>query len=248
MLQSKGFEITGFDPTYEGENPSVQKHYFEHGVAVQANGIVLRHVLEHIQDPISFLQGLKNANNRKGKIYIEVPCFDWICEHNIWFDIFYEHVNYFRESDFRRIFGSVIETGKLFGGQYIYVVAELGSVKEPQFDANDQVAFSIETNRSIAVHKGTEQNKVAVWGGASKGVIFALLRNRNGYPVDLIIDINPSKQGKYLPATGLLVCSPEDALAKLPESSTIFVMNSNYMHEVKGLSNNAYQYIGIDYV
>lgn len=36
----------------------------------------------------------------------------------------------------------------------------------------------------------------------------------------MLIDINPAKQGKYLLASGLLVQSPEEALAKLPRGST----------------------------
>lgn len=34
MLLGKGFDVTGFDPTYEGSNPRVMKHYFEPGVGV----------------------------------------------------------------------------------------------------------------------------------------------------------------------------------------------------------------------
>ena len=91
---------------------------------------LLRHVLEHIQDPVSFLAEIANAN-QGGQIYIEVPCFDWILEHKAWFDLFYEHVNYFRLDDLRRMFGTVHEAGHLFGGQYLYVVADLASLRDP---------------------------------------------------------------------------------------------------------------------
>lgn len=245
LLQSQEFEITGFDPTYEGVNPTVQKHYFQKGVDVQAEGIILRHVLEHIQEPVGFLQGLSAANNNKGKIYIEVPCFDWIVENQAWFDIFYEHVNYFRLSDFNRMFGDVIESGKLFGGQYIYVVAELDSIQPPVHDVNNQDSLTVEVVHNIAELGRTEP--AVVWGGASKGVIFSLLRRRAGYEVDMVIDINPAKQGKYLAATGLLVYSPEDAMKKLAEGSTVFVMNSNYIEEIKAMSKNKYNYVGVDY-
>ena len=69
--------------------------------------------MEHIQNPYEFLSQLKDANGGGGRVYIEVPCFEWICEHRAWFDIFYEHVNYFRRSDFNRMFGIVVESGKL---------------------------------------------------------------------------------------------------------------------------------------
>lgn len=242
MLLEKGFDLAGFDPTYEGNNPKVLKHYFEPGVGIQAKGLILRHVLEHIQDPFSFLLQLKDANGGSGKIYIEVPCFDWICEHRAWFDIFYEHVNYFRISDFHRMFGSVIESGHLFGGQYLFVVAELATLREPKINPEDSVTFPQNFAGSL-----TESKQTAIWGGASKGVIFSLLKARAGQPVSTVIDINPAKQGKYLPATGLLVQSPSEALATLPKGSTIYVMNSNYLGEIKEMSNNAYQYIEVDH-
>jgi len=86
-----------------------------------------------------------------------------------------------------------------------------------------------------------------VWGGASKGVIFTLLKSRINQAIDTVIDINPAKQGKYLAASGLQVKSPEDALKTLPHGSTIFVMNSNYLQEIKQMSNNFYNYVSVDH-
>jgi SAM-dependent methyltransferase len=242
MLLHNGFDIAGYDPTYEGNNPRVMKHYFEPGLGIKAKGLVLRHVLEHIQDPFKFLLQLKKANGGSGKIYIEVPCFDWICEHRAWFDIYYEHVNYFRISDFHRMFGTVIESGRMFGNQYLYVVAELTTLRNPEIDLKDRVTFPKDFTRNLA-----EPCQAAIWGGASKGVIFALLKARAGQPISTIIDINPAKQGKYLPSTGLLVQSPSEALAMLPKGSTIYIMNSNYLEEIRKMTNNAFNYIEVDH-
>lgn len=246
-LLAKGFDVTGFDPTYEGTNPRVKRQYFAPGVIEKANGLILRHVLEHIQNPVAFLEQLKIANGGSGKIYIEVPCFDWICERKAWFDIFYEHVNYFRLSDFNRIFGEVVESGRLFGDQYLYVIAELDSLRSPVIDMDDRVNFPADFAGNITEQNRTEQNRTAIWGGASKGVIFALLKERAGCAVETVIDINPTKQGKFLPGTGLPVKSPEQGLAVLRSGSTIYVMNSNYLEEIKKMSGNAFNYIGIDH-
>lgn len=245
VLSESGFDITGFDPTYEGANPRVKRHYFEPGVGITAQALILRHVLEHIMNPQQFLQGLRAANAGSGLIYIEVPCFDWICEHRAWFDIYYEHVNYFRLADFERMFDHVIESGRIFGGQYLYVVADLSTLKAPQIGSRDRIVFPADFLDSLG--KGATKGPSAVWGGASKGVIFTLLRERLGCPVELVIDINPAKQGKFLPATGLKVLSPEEGLAMLPSESTIYVMNSNYLKEIKQMSNNAYRYMSLDH-
>lgn len=245
VLSESGFDITGFDPTYEGSNPRVKRHNFEPGVGITAQALILRHVLEHIQNPHQFLQGLRAANAGSGLIYIEVPCFDWICEHRAWFDIFYEHVNYFRRADFERMFGRVIESGRIFGGQYLYVVADLASLRLPQANGGNRVSFPDDFVPDLGNVEGNEIS--AVWGGASKGVTFSLLRERLGLPTKLVIDINPAKQGKYLPATGLKVLSPDEGLARLPAGSTIYVMNSNYLEEIKQMSNNAYHYVSVDH-
>jgi hypothetical protein len=62
-----------------------------------------------------------------------------------------------------------------------------------------------------------------------------------------VIDINPAKQGKYLPGTGLLVRSPTQALPSLPQGSTIYVMNSNYLDEIKKMSAHAFEYVRVDH-
>ena len=245
ILLRHGFDITGFDPIYEGTNPRIERQYFEQGLGIKANGLILRHVLEHIQEPMDFLMRLRDANGGAGLIYIEVPCFDWICSHRAWFDIYYEHANYFRLSDFHRMFDKVVESGRLFGEQYLYVVADLASLKTPKYDKQHPVDFPQDF-----LYRFDEQNRTehsAIWGGASKGVIFALLKYRAGTPVNLVIDINPAKQGKFLPATGLKVQSPDYVLPNLAFGASIWVMNSNYLDEIKNMSGNNFNLICIDH-
>ncbi len=247
LLVRKGFDVRGFDPAYEGSSSRVTKDYFSGDAGIRADGLILRHVLEHIENPVAFLEALKAANGGQGKIYIEVPSFDWICQRRAWFDIFYEHVNYFRLSDFRRIFSRIEACGSIFGDQYLYVVADLGSMRTPVYDPNDAVTFPSDfVSVPFSAHDNSSRLPVCVWGGASKGVIFSLMQERAGFPVSTVVDINPAKQGKYLPGTGLRVESPAQAMKTLPNRSTILVMNSNYLEEIKEMSNNRYRYIEID--
>jgi threonine dehydrogenase-like Zn-dependent dehydrogenase len=211
-------------------------------------------VLEHVRDPVEFLRHIRDANGGAGRIYIEVPCFDWICEHRAWFDIFYEHVNYFRASDFRRMFGTVHAAGHIFGGQYLYAVADLATLRTPQLDAADDFAFPSDFLATVTRYAETiktqgeqARRQTVIWGGASKGVIFALFMRRAGAGIDLVIDINPAKQGKYLAATGLKVFSPEEALAQVEPGSTIFVMNGNYLPEIRQMTRNQFNYLTVDH-
>ena len=125
------------------------------------------------------------------------------------------------------------------------MIADLASLREPRVDPENRVSFPQDFRRSL-LRESEIRVPAAVWGGASKGVIFSLLMQRAGHPMEMAIDINPAKQGKYLPATGLLVRSPEEAFRRLPSGATIYVMNSNYLDEIQKVSKNAYRYVGVD--
>jgi len=61
-----------------------------------------------------------------------------------------------------------------------------------------------------------------------------------------VIDINPAKQGKFIPATGLLVSAPEKTLAMMERNDIIFVMNSNYFVEIREHAGQHFQYYKVD--
>jgi SAM-dependent methyltransferase len=251
QLQQDGFEVIGLDPTYEGSNPAVIKQYFSPEIGLQADSVILRHVLEHVPDPVAFLGNIRDANGGKGRIYIEVPCFDWICEQRAWFDIFYEHVNYFRLSDLQQMFGTVHESGHLFAGQYLFVVADLASVRQPSIARSGACGFPQDFLDTVSQHAGKLRERAAgssaIWGGASKGVMFALFMHRAGVNIDVVVDINPAKHGKYIPATGLRIRSPEEAMKLLSPGADIFVMNGNYLQEIAALTRNQFNYVRVDH-
>ena len=249
-LLGLGFAATGIDPAYEGDNPKVVKARFSRETGLQAEGLVLRHVLEHITQPADFLADLREANGGAGTIFIEVPCLDWICAHRAWFDIFYEHVNYFRLDDFRRMFGRILEAGHVFGGQYLYVVADLASLRDPAQAPGASFAFPADFTASIGRFADRIRARGAaavVWGGASKGVIFSLFMQRAGARIDCVVDINPAKQGRYLPATGLRVSSAEEMLAQAAPESDIYVMNGNYLPEIRQMTQDRFNYRTVDH-
>ena len=242
-LASRGVDVHGCDPAYEGDNPRIIRKYFSADLGIKGQGLILRHVLEHVQDPVSFLHNLRDANGG-GKIYVEVPCFDWICKCRTWFDVSYEHVNYFRISDFSRMFGTVYVATHSFGGQYLSVVADLSSIRIPKIDPTDRVDFPADFIRTL---ERKSVDNAAVWGGASKGALFGLMMERLGIQVETVIDINPAKQGKFLSGTGIQVASPKEGLARLRDGATIYVMNSNYLPEIRAMAGDHFNYVGIDH-
>ncbi|MCI0912597.1 class I SAM-dependent methyltransferase [Pseudomonas putida] len=249
LLRERGYAVTGIDPAYEGDNPDVVKAPFTRELNRQAEAIVLRHVLEHIQDPVTFLAAIADANGGAGQIYIEVPCLDWIIEHKAWFDLFYEHVNYFRLADLHRLFGTVAEAGHLFDGQYLYIVADLASLRttlEPVPPLSLPADFSASLQHAACLVRRDAGRGSAIWGASSKGVIYSLFLQRAGAPVDQVIDINPAKQGRYLPLSGARVSSPQEAMQSLPDGAHLFVMNSNYLEEIRRMTDGRFVYHAVD--
>lgn len=247
-LRKAGYQIIGMDPAYEGANPNIIKACFNKKLGLSADCIILRHILEHVLNPVDFLSAISETNSGRGQIYIEVPCFDWICKNKAWFDISYEHVNYFRITDFHRIFGTVHECGHVFGGQYLYAVADLATLQKPTLVEDNLFQFAEDFMVNIKrLAKSTKGKRNAVWGGASKGAIFVFYMEQAGGNIDMVIDINPAKQGRFMAGSGLRVSAPEEALRLLREGDNIFIMNSNYFYEIVMLSENKFNYIRVDH-
>jgi SAM-dependent methyltransferase len=249
QLRHEGYDARGVDPAYEGDADYIIRAPFEPGLGVRGDAIVMRHVLEHIPRPLAFLDTIRQANGGQGAIYIEVPCLDWILRKRAWFDVFYEHVNYFRREDFDRMFGAVRESGHLFGGQYLYAVAELDSLRDSaRAGSGQRVAmpegFFADIERCLVESAGSPQR--VVWGGGAKGVMFSHHAVARGLALDFAIDINPAKQGKFLAGTGLPVLAPRDGLARLGRGADIFVMNSNYLDEIRTTAGAEFNYIPVD--
>jgi hypothetical protein len=98
----------------------------------------------------------------------------------------------------------------------------------------------------VQIIQGAPEQGSCIWGASSKGVIYTLRLQRAGVVVDQVVDINPAKQGRYLPLSGARVSSPEEARQALPEGANLFVMNSNYLEEIKRMSDGRYVYHAVD--
>ena len=73
------------------------KYFTEDAFNLDADLVVMRQVLEHIPNPIEFLQSLKNSFHKKDEfyLYIEVPNATLTFRDARFYDYYYEHCNYF---------------------------------------------------------------------------------------------------------------------------------------------------------
>ena len=69
-----------------------------------------------------------------------------------------------------------------------------------------------------------------IWGGGSKAVAFLSALDSASRP-QLVVDINPHKQGTFLPGTGLEILPPSHLVDDQP--SLVIVMNPLYVDEIR---------------
>jgi SAM-dependent methyltransferase len=238
MLASSGANVTGYDPAYEGSNPRVRKQYFgSDELTLIPDYLVLRHVLEHIPSPWRFISELLSVCKAGTKIYIEVPCFEWIVENNAFYDVFYEHVNYFTLDVLRHVFRNIIDCGKIFGGQYLYVIAQLDSFRVPKgYTGKMFTPLTMDKYlTNLLARRTSDSGELYVWGAGAKGITFSNIVARHGIKVTSLVDINPAKHNKYAGLSGIPILAPRDVLPNL-DGADVFVMNPVYLNEIKAIA------------
>ncbi|MBK6820641.1 MAG: methyltransferase domain-containing protein [Bacteroidetes bacterium] len=252
----------GIDPSYEGElNPLnnlqfIQDFFNPSQVTSKPNLIISRHVFEHIEYPIDFLEIIKNPLKefKEVPIFIEVPDFRWIVENKTFWDICYEHCNYFSEYSINSMFNfpwlSLESITKAFGNQYLWIE---GLINSNNKDINAGEYFKIDIKlindfvnsifefknniKNIILEYKKQNYKIIVWGMATKGVIFSINIDRKCDLIDFCIDINKDKQNMYSPITAHLIESPE-ILSNIYANCLIIVMNTNYLNEIQNMLLN----------
>lgn len=246
LNRSGRYHVTGYDSSYEGENSNIKARYLTDADRIEADGVILRHVLEHVQQPHLFLRTLHNIFGDV-PIYVEVPRSEWILETKAFFDITYEHVNYFSEYSLSALFGhQCIAKDAVFGGQYQYIISSLGDLNDDfsktYEDSNswealnfDQLFPTIEDSLTRIEGQLHEEGRIFVWGGATKGCLFLYhcmrLRRLEGR-FSMVVDINPSKWGKWMPGSAVPIGNQFQLYQKLGKHDTIIIVNPNYQSEI----------------
>ena len=239
----------GFDPAYRGRapaRPSIRFHryYFERSTSRlledQPNAVVSRHTIEHVPDPVAFLRSIRAAlaYDSEATIFIETPDVDWIIANGAIQDFFYGHCSIFTaeamDLALRRAGFQNPHVERVFGTQYLWARAHAGIAEEA---VTGNSLKSVQNLTTAFVEKWRDRVSsagahgcVALWGAGAKGVTFSLLVDPTGAYIDHAVDINPKKQGHFLPVSGLPVLSPVTSSSRRP--TTIFVMNPVYLSEI----------------
>lgn len=248
----------GYDPSFEPDREGIEglagveiiREYYSEAHGDRAcDFLACRQTLEHIPQPLQFLASIRRsleAKNRHAVVFFEVPNVLYTLQHGGIWDIIYEHVSFFWAASMERAFAQsgfrVTNIRETFGGQYLCleaVPAPAASTPAPHPDlaavTADVRRFAETFARTIAGVRSTligltaRGQRAAIWGAGSKGVTFLNLF-REFDSLVCAVDINPHKQGKFIPGSGTPIVPPEQLAAFNP--GVVFLMNPLYRDEV----------------
>jgi len=219
--------LVGFDPATElnSEGLTLIGDYFvpERDIPIfRPSLIIMRHVLEHIIQPRSFLSNIVTNSNKIGlntKLYIEVPCIDKAFSCRRLNDFFYEHFSHFSSKSFRYLASSVLDGGHEvnlgYGNEVVYCYGNISKTSVTVQPSDDTHQFKHRASQNIKqvnqkISSLLESNrKVAIWGGTGKAAAFFNLYNLPNDLNIMVIDSDVRKQGGYVPGKGYKIESPD---------------------------------------
>lgn len=241
----------GFDPSYLGPPSALDgrlrfhtRYYGADCTDVPADVVICRHVIEHVADPLPLLKSVHAAlaNADRALVFFETPCVDWILRHRVVWDFFYEHCSLFTAPSLSHAFGlagfEVDRVDHVFGGQYLWLQAHKPdrAAVPPAPGPGDTLQLARDYGREEGEMRrrwfdrlSGRPGRVALWGAGAKGVTLANLVDPGCSLIDCVVDLNPNKQGKFLPGTGHPIVGPAELAARGVTAAVL--MNPNYRDE-----------------
>ena len=249
---------TGFDPSYRGPLQDVDGRLaFERSFfgADEASGsadvVVSRHVIEHVDEPLAILELMRGAiaSASDPRLFLETPDVAWILQRRVVWDFFYEHCSYFTPHSIEvaaRIAGlEVVGVDLVFGGQYLWAQARPAQPSRPTVARPPAVGLAAAAEEFQRAERQlwerladqlaelAADGPVAVWGAGAKGVTFVNQLDPAAQMLSCVIDLNPAKQGGFLPGTGHPILSPRAAEER--GIATAILLNPNYDQEIRAM-------------
>lgn len=211
----------------------------------EANVVACRHTFEHIAPVAAFLRDLRKAIAESDtRVFFDLPDTSRVLEEGAFWDIYYEHCSYFTQDSLQRLFRrcgfKVSRLWSDYQDQFLMLLAEpCESGRQEPFEAShmrkqikgfqQRVAGQLEHWRERLQRAADAGESVALWGGGSKACAFLCRIDGAGH-IQQVVDINPHKQGYFIPGAGQPVVAPEALLQAPPD--LVIVMNPVYRQEI----------------
>jgi ubiquinone/menaquinone biosynthesis C-methylase UbiE len=251
-LKASGAEVYGIEPSSSFCKIALgRKHPVETGYVTADrvlahgpfDGFATRQVLEHVPEIHSFLTGIRRNLHNGARGLVEVPSLEKALQDHRYFDFFTDHVNYFSLDTLRLALTlNGFEVLHVFHDMYDeYNVALVRAVSPPSLAGIQQASIDLaEDLRAFVQDHHIQGRKVAVWGAGGKGL--SVLASAGIRDLDLLIDSDPHKQGRYTPVSHLLVQEPTPQ--NIQAMDAIIITAMAYRNEIEATLRSQYGFQG----
>jgi SAM-dependent methyltransferase len=224
----------------------------EVATAQRADLIIGNNVLAHVPDLNDFVAGIRELLAPGGTVTMEFPHLLRLIEDRAWDTIYHEHFSYFSWLTVRRVFAAHrlrlydVEEIPTHGGSLRIYGCHAGNDRPDaaavaELEARERRAGIERLETYLAFEPGVREHKwalvdflvderrtghrIAAYGAPAKG---NTLLNYCGVRTDLIeftADMNPVKQGRFLPGTHIPIFAPERIREERPDLVLILPWN-----------------------
>jgi SAM-dependent methyltransferase len=217
---------------------------------VRGDLIVANNVMAHVPDLNDVLAGIRALLAPGGVFVMETPYVRDLIERVEFDTIYHEHVFYYSLTalvdvlarhgldvvDVSRIpihGGSLLVTARADGQSPSRAVRELLTEEAAwgvrSFDTyrafGERVASLTAELRDFLVERKQGGRRLAAYGAAAKGAMLLNVLGIGRDVLDFVVDRSPTKQGRYMPGTGLPIYGPERLLTEMPDELLLLTWN-----------------------
>lgn len=248
--------LIGFDPAfrlYETSYAQITATLLPLSGEAVADLVINRMTLEHVDNPIGFIETQKSWLAPNGHLISQIPNAERMLKEHLTCDLLYEHVNYFTKNSITALMETCgLASRRLdvdFEGQHLSMIAQRADGQprtEQLYDRSNMQKFADSVTEFSKMWQSRLEaeklagNEIWIWGAGSRATAFMC----NLSDPDLIsgvVDINPNRDGTYILGTSLLTYTPE--VLRNRSDISIIVMNPIYGdeigHEITSLNTQA---------
>jgi hypothetical protein len=219
--------LHGFDPAYRGDygvEAHVRRQFFAADeIGPKVDLVVFRHCLEALIETQPAMKLLRSLGETS-RVYAEITDLDYVMGERNPSMLYYEYYRYFsaRSIDIflRRQGYRVQQLLPLLGGSALGVTA----TRAPANGALRGAYKELET--LVRQHQ-----RVVAWGISGRTISLLSHMSWDQNVVAHGVDIDPARQGMFIPVTGQRILSPADAKTFRPD--LVIVANPVYAEEIR---------------
>jgi SAM-dependent methyltransferase len=245
----------GFDPTYVGEPKAgsvtfVKSLFTEEAAAGvgPVDAVIVRSVLQYQMRPGDFVSMLRGLLKPGGVLYVEVPNGGHTFERGVVWNVAYEHPNWYTSASLRHTIARrgyrVDRLEPAYADDQNLLLEAVAVEAEGDTEANEDLMSYVEqTHRFADLHAAAiaewsarldgryaNGDTIALWGCGARGIHLLTQCDPLASRVQHVVDINPNRQGRFVPLTGHQIKAPYHL--KLDRPDVVIVSNAAYIAEI----------------